>query len=295
MNRFHITIMRPEEKSGRFYVQAFHEVVETLAYGLSMLGHDVSYRANVFVPENATNIVLGAQFAKPETPFPRNTILYNLEQIGGNQMHMIAPELCARYPIWDYSLANLRHWGTDIWDTHGFAKYVPIGYVPQLSRIVNATYPDIDVLFYGAVSPRRAKVIDELRNMSDLKFHMALGFGKERDPFIARSKVILCMHYYEQPQLFEQVRVSYLLSNRKCVVAETSDDFPPALAGAVRIAPYYELAEACRELVKNVDQRLAYQRKGYELFSKLREVDILRPVLSVEKVWKQISTADQKV
>ena len=86
MSRFHLTVMKSEQ--GRFYTQAFHEVVETLAYGLTMLGHDVSYRANVFVPEEAINIVLGAQFAKSETPFPRGrTILYNLEQLGGNPIH----------------------------------------------------------------------------------------------------------------------------------------------------------------------------------------------------------------
>ena len=51
MSRFHLTVMKSEQ--GRFYTQAFHEVVETLAYGLTMLGHDVSYRANVYVPIDA--------------------------------------------------------------------------------------------------------------------------------------------------------------------------------------------------------------------------------------------------
>lgn len=274
--RFHLTIMRPDDKGARFNVQAFHEVIETLAYGVSMLGHDVSYRANVFVPEDAINIVLGAQFAKPETPFPRGrTILYNLEQLGGNKFHTMSPELSDHHMVWDYSVQNLGYWTTAGVDAH----WVPIGYVPQLSRIVNASYPDIDVLFYGANSPRRDRVIKELQAMKDIKFHYAIGFGKERDPAIARSKVILCMHYYEQPQLFEQVRVSYLLSNRKAVVCEFSDDFPPGLQGGVKEVPYFELAQACRDLVKDVDQRLGYQHRGYELFSKLREVDILRGAL----------------
>lgn len=273
MARWHLTIMRPEG-SGGFYVQAFHEVVETLAYGLSALGYDVSYRANVFIPE-AQNVVLGAQFADPKTEFPPGTILYNLEQIGGNAIHTIAPAFSERYPIWEYSPANLPYW-----HEHGVdPKLVPIGYVPQLTRIKPDPYPKVDVLFYGAVSPRRKRVIEQLQGMPNLKFHHGKGFGKERDPLIATSKVILNMHYYEQPQLFEQVRVSYLLANRKCVVCEASADFPPALTGAVQVAGYDDLAQACHDLVNNVDSRLGYQRRGYELFSKLREVDILRTTL----------------
>ena len=273
--KFHLTIMRPDSESGRFYVQAFHEVIECLAYSLSALGYDVSYKANVFVP-GEQNIVLGAQFADPKTPFPDGTVLYNLEQLGGNPMHLISPELIKRYRIWDHSIANLLYWK----EHDVAADYVPIGFCSQLSRIAPVNYPDLDVLFFGAISPRRKKVIAQLLEMPDIKFHLGVGFGKERDPLIARAKVILNMHYYEQPQLFEQVRVSYLLANRKCIICETSDDFPPALDGAVHIAPYYELAETCRTLVHDVEQRLHYQQRGYELFSKLREVDILRPVVA---------------
>jgi hypothetical protein len=271
--------MRPDG-SGSFYVQSFHELVETLAYALSALGHDVSFRSNVFVPE-AQNVVLGAQFADPKTDFPPNTILYNLEQIGGNDgVHLVSPEFTAKHRIWEYSPANMPYWKEHNVD----AQYVPIGYVPQLTRINPALYPDIDILFYGSVSPRRLKILQELQRIPGIKVQIGMGFGKERDPLIARSKVILNCHYYESPKLFEQVRVSYLLSNRKCVVCEVSDDFPPALSDAVRIAPYDELVRACRDLVRDVDARLWFQRQGYESFAKLREVDILRPIL------KQLST-----
>ena len=44
-------------------------------------------------------------------------------------------------------------------------------------------------------------------------------YGRERDKLIARSKIVLNMHHYSS-QIFEIVRVFYLLTNRKAVVAE---------------------------------------------------------------------------
>lgn len=275
MARFHLTIMRPQGDAS-FYCQAFHEIIETLAYSLSALGHDVSFRSNVFVP-GARNVVLGAQFADPKTDFPPGTILYNLEQIGGfDAIHLIDPEFSRRYPIWEYSPANMEYWKAHNVD----ATLVPIGFCPQLSRIAPVNYPDIDVLFYGAISKRRKAIIERLQEIPDLRFELAKGFGKERDPLIARSKLILNMHFYEAPQLFEQVRVSYLLTNKKCVVCETSTDFPVYLKDAVRVADYDELVSACVDLVKNTAQRLHFQQRGYDAFSKMREVDILRPLLT---------------
>ena len=272
--RFHITVMRPGG-NGAFYVQAFHEVVESLCYAISALGHDVSFRANVFIP-GAQNVILGAQFADPESPIPDGSICFNLEQLGANPMHLISPDLSKRFKIWEYSSKNM-----DYWREHGVdAVHVPIGYCPQLSRIAPINYPDLDVLFIGSISPRRAKIIRDLQEIPDLKFHLGVGFGKERDPLIARSKVILNMHYYPSHQLFEQVRCSYLLANRKALVCETSTDFPVYLDGAVRVATYDELVCACVELARDVEQRLHFQRRGFELFSKIRMVDILRPILT---------------
>jgi hypothetical protein len=279
MSRYHITVMRPATPAGRFYSQSFHELMETLAYAFVALGHEVSYKTNGFLPE-ATNIVLGPQFCDPKTEFPRGTILYNLEQIGGSPLHLISEELSKRYVIWDYSPANLA-----FWHQRGVkAEYVPIGYMPQLTRIRSAIHPDVDVLFFGSMNPRRQKVIDQLQRMPGLRMEVCKGYGTERDPMIARSKVILNLHYYESPQLFEIVRVSYLLANRKAVVSERSSDFPLNLIGGVRNASYQDLAEACRDLVTDIERRLELQERGFNLFSKIRETDILRAVLSCGKV-----------
>jgi hypothetical protein len=270
--RFHLTIMRPDGP-GRFYSQAFNEVAETLSYGLVHLGHQVSHKANGFVP-GVQNIVLGPQFVKPETPFPEGTILYNLEQIGGNPNMLMAAELSERYVLWDYSPANVAYW-----HEHGIeAQCVPIGYVPELTRIPPRPRPDIDVLFYGSLNARRKKVLDALE-ADKLTVLTLQRFGAARDEAISRSKLVINIHYYDSPRLFEWVRVSYLLSNLKAVVCENSDDFPIALLGGVASVSYAGLVPACHRLLDDVEARFQLQERGFHLFSRIPEVDILRTAL----------------
>lgn len=60
--------------------------------------------------------------------------------------------------------------------------------------------------------------------------------GDERDQYIARAKVVLNMHRFQETKVFEIARVSYLLANRKAVVSEISsatvvdDDIRMAIA-----------------------------------------------------------------
>jgi hypothetical protein len=60
-------------------------------------------------------------------------------------------------------------------------------------------------------------------------------YREERDRLIARAKVVLNMHYYDA-RVFEIVRVSYLLSNEKAVVAEcgATTTIEPDIRDAVR-------------------------------------------------------------
>ena len=127
--------------------------------------------------------------------------------------------------MWDYSLHNIDKWKT-YWETMNCAYapvHVPLGYVPELTRIRPAPIQDIDVLFYGSLNDRRSAIIKALCD-AGANVHTVFGvYGKGRDELIARSKVVLNLHFYEQ-KLFEIVRVSYLLANSKAVVTECSSD-----------------------------------------------------------------------
>jgi hypothetical protein len=281
--------MRPEGQAG-FYSNAFNEVAETLAYGLIALGHEVSHKKNGFL-SGAQNIVLGPQFVTATTEFPEGTILYNLEPIGANPRMLMSPELSGHNTVWDYSPQNVLYWRD-----HGIdAKYVPIGYVRELTRIMPAPRPDIDVLFYGSLNARRAKVLATLQEKLGPRVTVMQEFGSLRDSAIGRSRVVLNMHYHDSPKLFEWVRVSYLLANMKAVVSEESDDFPLALLGAVRSVPYDRLADACLDLLEDTEERLCYQERGFHLFSKIREADVLKAALAFPQFAQTDPQAEKRV
>jgi hypothetical protein len=149
----------------------------------------------------------------------RGTIVYNLEQIDESSSWCSPTYLrmLQSCQVWDYSapnIASLTRLGVTV-----KVRHVPVGYVPELTRIAAGPAEDIDVLFYGSMNERRNNVISQLRQ-AGLNAHTVFGmYGPARDALIARSKVVLNMHYYEA-NIFELVRVSYLLANRKAVVAE---------------------------------------------------------------------------
>jgi hypothetical protein len=106
------------------------------------------------------------------------------------------------------------------------AESMLLGHAPELERIPRAGEQDIDVLFYGKITPLRAEILSALRR-TGLRV-VALGarlsdYGKDRDALIARSRVVLNLHQYDI-HVFEQVRVNYLLINGKAVVSEVLDD-----------------------------------------------------------------------
>jgi hypothetical protein len=154
--------------------------------------------------------------------------------------------------------------------------HVPLGFVPELCRIPQAPEEDIDVLFYGVINERRAHILDKLHE-AGLAVHAVVGkFGAERDALIARAKVVLNIHFFET-KIFEIPRVSYLLANRKAVVAEVTSDteIDGDLRDAIAGVAYEKLVDKCIELVFDdvLKQRVA--EAGFHAFSQRPERDIL--------------------
>jgi hypothetical protein len=185
--------------------------------------------------------------------------------------------LFQRYPVWDYSQSNVERLAA--WHVRRLT-HVPIGYVPELTRIA-AVPEDIDVLFYGSNSPRRRAVLDTLRGQGFRVERLFGVYGADRDAMIARSKIVINMHLYEA-KVFEIVRVSYLLANRRAVVSERSVN--PAedddLASGIAFAAYDELVDRCVELLGDDRSRQELGQRGYQVFSARSQVAILGEVLS---------------
>jgi hypothetical protein len=106
-------------------------------------------------------------------------------------------------------------------------------------------------------------------------------YGGMRDELIARSKLVLNVHFYEA-RVLEIVRVSYLLANRKCVVSEAGADaaYEQQFVTGVTFVPYHELPDACARLLKDPTKRQALAHNGFERMASLSQVDYLRRALT---------------
>ena len=129
--------------------RAFDEVAEGLHLALLALGHDSVLTNRLDLDDRRTIVLGGNLLIRNGLQPPKNPIFYNLEQLGDDLPSMTLPaffDLFRRYPTWDYSQANIERLAA-----LGLPRpiYVPIGYVPELTRITPAA-EDIDVLFYGA-------------------------------------------------------------------------------------------------------------------------------------------------
>ena len=82
---------------------------------------------------------------------------------------------------------------------------------------------DIDVLFYGAAgSKRRDNFIDALSKRVNLKVENNL-FGEEMSGLLARAKIVVNIHHYENA-LLETTRLAEALSHGASVVSEKAVD-----------------------------------------------------------------------
>ena len=274
--QFAVAVVSPP---GYVHSEAFREVAEGLHYALRALGHD-SLLTDRLDYDNRHTIVLGSNLlAHYGLEPPTNPILYNLEQVCGGSPWM-TPALLAlfrRYPVWDYSQANIGQLAA--WHVPQLT-HVPVGYVPELTRIA-AVPEDIDVLFYGSRSARRHAVLDALRARG-FRVEWLFGvYGAGRDAMIARSKIVINMHLYEA-KVFEIVRVSYLLANSRVVVSEPGTN--PAedgdLESGIAFAAYDELVDRCVALLGDDSARRELGQRGYRAFAARSQVAILSDVLS---------------
>ena len=247
---------------------------------LAELGHPTTFAENEISP-TATNLLFGWQtlhtFSRVQ--LPERSILYNLEQYAPDSEWFVPPvtALMARFPVWDYSIRNVEAIRAANIAPRIF--HAPIGTMPGMTRIPKAPVQDIDVLFYGSVNDRRRRVLRQLQE-AGLRVCAAYLYGKERDAVIARSKVVINIKQ-QTSDLFEIVRVSYLLANRKAVVSECYEttEIDAELRRGICPVTIDGFAAACRRLVAQDDERRELEALGHEIISRRRQSDILPPLL----------------
>jgi hypothetical protein len=260
-------------------------VIELVAAGLSEIGYASVTMINEFAPPH-DHIVFCPHLLRAEDVqrVPPSTILYNFEPLNPPIFDSVGTFLthyAPRFRVWDYSAANVDY----LTSSGCKARHVPVGYAGLLTRIARAPEQDIDVLFYGDISARRARILDALRETGLNIMIVSDLYGPERDALIARAKVVLNVHNHDGIKALETPRVFYLLANRKAVVTESKEgvEIDADLRCAMATVPYGSLVQACVELVRDIERRTALEEAGFECMKARDEAKILAAALGVAK------------
>lgn len=277
--RVRLVVVRPP---GMPEPHSINDIVDSLYHALQFLGCSVDSKENDPV-RDGTNIFFRAHLLPSArlSEIPPGSVIYNFEQVS-DQSPWIGPvyrTLLSQFPVWDYSRRNLAAISS-IADRHHL-HLVPIGYMPQLTRIPSVPIQDIDVLFYGAVNQRRHAILLALQQ-AGLRVRVETRIrGQARDVLIGRAKVVLNMHFYPSA-IFEIVRVSYLLANRKAVVGECGShtEIDSDIREAIAPANYDHLCDRVVELLGDRNKRLELERRGHEIFATRRLPDIIAQAIA---------------
>ncbi len=230
--------------------------------------NEVSEAFDQALATHESGVFFGAHlYAIDSTVCPRRGAIYQTEQITPEcrwltQRYIDVLKTCA---VWDYSLSNieaLKSYSVE-------AKHVPIRYMPCMTKFESLPeeQKDIDVLFYGSTNPRRLKILNDLIK-AGVKVEKIFGvYGHERDHVIARSKIVLNLHYFENG-IFEIFRCAHLFANKKCVISEYGRD-KDLDAAHLKSAVFHKtenIVEACLYYLKNQNARLDQEWMALESF-----------------------------
>lgn len=280
MAEFHLMHVIPDPTLHGLH--GYRELIDTVAWGLTQLGHQVTYAVNQ-PSSRSRNVIFGAHMLSLEaiTQLPANTICYQLEPVRNGDVSGLKRAMLTcveRFEIWDYSAANLPTWQKlnplNI-------KLVPIGYAPILTRIPKAAVQDIDVLMYGMAGAKRMTALHRLSSAGIAVVFVSGLYGSARDRLISQSKIVLNINLFDFAQIFEIVRVSYLLANRKAVVAtmDAQTFIEEDMASAVKVTTIDRLIEDCRHVLDDEKVRAEMESRGLEIMSRRDIRSILKAAL----------------
>lgn len=284
--KYNVCLIQPE---GYVHSGAFLELAELLYFGIAELGVETTGGINHVEPD-ARNIIIGCHLLDPSlaSGLPASTIILNTEQLQDDEIldrDSARTEMennillwLSRFEAWDYSQRNI-----DVMARRGVtgAKLLELGYHPRLARIDRAAVQDIDVLFYGSISERRRKILMEIEARGLRVKHLFGVYGAARDEMIARTKVVLNLHIYPT-QIFEVVRVFYLMINSKATAGEVSEgtSIPDNYRHGIYTAPYDGLVDACERLVADNDLRRGLEQRAQQCIKLMPQPAIMQRLLA---------------
>ena len=275
----HVTI----PATGTFHIlSGYQEVIDTLLWGLKEIGYDVSFSHSDVRPD-ARNIVFRAETAPISLlkTFPPDTIIYNLEQCYELFLSSEKPNdtslasslesytyIRKNFEVWDYSYKNIDAMLT--MDSRMPVKHVPIGFAPILQRIKRPQLQDIDVLIYGMPHDYRLSIFKKLCESWNHCLFVCGLYGDARDELIGRSKIILNLTDGRPESIFPIVRASYLLANRKLIIADIQPKlhYDSDIFEAVKFCPTDYIPFFCQHWLSHDSERLQAENRGFDIIAR---------------------------
>ena len=269
------------EPHGFKHSGAFQEVAQLIYFGFKKLNYDCIITTHFNIPDRR-QIVLGANLLQlTNIILKEDSIILNLERAGHDEQ--FSENYCTllrKYEVWDFSWLNIdrvnRRYNLKI------NKCIQLGYTEELNRINLKDFKgrDIDILFCGSLSSRRKAILDEMFYLNLKTVHLFGVYGKARDDYISRSKLLLNLHYHEFKSL-EQVRIFYYLSNQCAVLSEKSDDNNENkdFENMIFLSDYKDIPKKAFDLIKNNSEIELKSLQGFKNFKKKKIEDNLRNIL----------------
>ena len=216
-NPWIISITRPR---GYIHSEAFREIAEALKEKFRESG-DQAYITENVETYNSKTIILGAHLL---TEFPEecNAYVYNLEKLSEKSLEFnkIYTQILRVAKVIDYCSLNAELLGNAGIKVIGILR---IWHTSKWERIVRPSKPIYEVVIVGSITERRKRIITHLRNQGIEIITLFGKYGLERDLVMGSCKAILNIHAFEEDQILEITRLSYLASNKIPFISENSN------------------------------------------------------------------------
>ena len=301
----HFTSLSPPEICG--------DIVETYRIAAEKLGYPTRFVERCFDP-NAINILFFFWDVSWETlaSMHPDCIVVNFEPMvpGTHAWRDNYLGVLKHCYLWEYSKTNF-HRSEEL--SLNVADYVPLGFeaeatpiLPESEVLLDAEQ-DIDVVFFGTMTQRRADVLDALV-LRGVKLKATNGGQswpiEERDGYLRRAKVVLNLHNWGNSRVVETPRLTILLRQRKAVVCELYPDseIEPALRHAVEGATYDTFVDTVMTLLADPKRRAELQARGPLALAHRSQTKTLGPALDRFFQWNRqqrysgyVSASDMQV
>lgn len=270
-------------------INDFHHLFDDVALSVAASLRDLGYECSMTVNEmraDAINILIGSIMFNDtliSSHLTQPYIVYQMEILDDHQGHLknypkYLHFLSRALSVWDYSPKNFEYL-----KSKGLKNlaYVPPGYHPACEKFSWQESPhEFDFLFIGSLSPRRSEFLQTLINTGYRVGAITQNngaFGENRDQVVANSKIIVNVHCFDDLDVLETVRISYLLSNHAVVISEASDHDP--YQGAVGYASYKNLAEYCISALQDESGLKERSNRGYMAIKNIDMPSLIKQAL----------------